>query len=51
MSADTTTAGMSDEELEELLQLTLLNQRIEGFVLTPEEIDEVRARLREQHNL
>ena len=51
MSADTTTVAMSDEALEELLQLTLLNQRAEGLVLTPEEVDEVRSKLRKQHNL
>ena len=42
---------MTEEELEELLQLTLDNQRAEGLVLTPEEIVTVRANLLKQHIL
>jgi hypothetical protein len=37
---------LSPERIEELLQLTISNQRAEGIYLSPDEIDEVRRRLR-----
>lgn len=51
MTSETPEAPMTTERLEELLQLTVLNQRIEGYELTPEEVSMVRENLRRHYNL
>lgn len=42
---------MTEDEFDDLLQLVLANQRIEGIILTEDEIAVVRATLRRQHSL
>lgn len=42
---------MTEDEFDYLLQLVLTNQRIEGMILTEDEIAIVRATLRRQHGL
>lgn len=42
---------MTEDEFDDLFQLVLTNQQIEGIILTEEEIAVVRATLRQQHGL
>ena len=42
---------MTEDEFDDLLQLVLANQRIEGIILTAAELAVVRATLRRQHGL
>ena len=42
---------MTEAEFNELIQIVLLNQLIEGFRVTPQEEAIVRATLRKQYNL
>lgn len=51
MISETPEPPMTLEYLEALLQLAVLNQRIEGYELTPEEVSMVRENLRKHYNL
>ena len=42
---------MTEDEFDDLFQQVLANQRIEGIILTADEIAVVRAALRRQHGL
>lgn len=49
MNDNPSSPTITERELEDLLQLTIENQRAEGIVLTPQEIVTVRNNLRKQH--
>jgi hypothetical protein len=42
---------MTADRLETILQLSVSNQRAEGYEMTPEEIEQARAQLRGQFGL
>ncbi len=50
MNPDTPPVKMTEADFEQLMQVVLLNQLIEGFRVTSQEEAIVRAILRKQHN-